>query len=117
MASLTDRDAYDLVVVDVEGYEAEVVASLGGITTRYLHLEVSTRARSRSYLHSELFGLVQEQFGEFDILCQDKFGASDDVFYVLLEFTGGPGTVTAGPPATSTAGTAQDGRRLADTSR
>lgn len=88
VASLTGRDSYDLIVVDVEGYEAEVIASLGGIKTRYLHLEVSTRGRSKSYLHSELLRLIHEKFDDFDILCQDGFGTSDDVFYVLLEFTG-----------------------------
>ncbi|GAA2049589.1 FkbM family methyltransferase [Catenulispora yoronensis] len=84
--ALTGRSAYDLVKIDVEGFELDVVSCLRGISMRYLFLEFSTRARSKSYLHSEMFAVLREQFGEFDILAQDACGSGVNNFDVMIEF-------------------------------
>lgn len=86
--AVTGCDAYDLVKIDVEGFEANVVHALAGVPIRYLYIEMSSRVRDKDYRHSELFDRLRHQFGEFDILSQDQFSGRDQYFNLLLEFYG-----------------------------
>jgi FkbM family methyltransferase len=86
IAALTGRTDYDLVKVDVEGYELEVLQCLAGLRPRYLFLELSAGPRHRSYQHSQIFGLMHDMFGDFDILGQDACDRRKDSFDVLFGF-------------------------------
>ena len=85
IVKLTGRADYDLVKVDVEGYEFEVLKCLVGLRPRYMFLELSAQ-RTRSYLHSDIFELLRAMFGEFDILAQDAFDHRGNSFDVMLRF-------------------------------
>lgn len=86
---LTKRSTYDLIAIDVEGYEMDAVKHLKGVKTRYLFIEVSTQSRSKQYNHSELFKVIRDTFGEFDIVYTLGYSSkSTPTFDILLEFTG-----------------------------
>lgn len=85
IVKLTGRADYDLVKVDVEGYEFEVLKCLAGLRPRYMFLELATQ-RTRSYLHSEIFEQLRAMFGAFDILAQDAFDHRANSFDVMLRF-------------------------------
>jgi FkbM family methyltransferase len=85
--SVTKRKQYDLITIDVEGYEMDVVKCLKGVKTRYLFMEVSTQSRSKRYNHSELFDNVREALGDFDIVYTlGHSSLSTPTFDILLEF-------------------------------
>jgi FkbM family methyltransferase len=87
-ASLTGRKEYDLVKVDVEGYELPAITGLSGIRPRYLFLEVSGLGRAKDYSHSRLFAQISEQWGEFDICYTVHYRRADPTFDILLKFVG-----------------------------
>lgn len=68
IASITGRRSYDLVKIDVEGYELHVLEIIKNIDFRYLFIELSGVARSKDYLHSEIMQLMKKEWGDFDIL-------------------------------------------------
>jgi FkbM family methyltransferase len=86
VAAVTGRSDYDLVKVDVEGYEFHTLEGLAGITPRYLFLEVSGLGREKDYRHSELFARIRQQWGEFDLSYIGAYGDRGDTFDVLVEF-------------------------------
>jgi FkbM family methyltransferase len=92
IVKLTGRSDYDLVKIDVEGYEFEVLKCLAGLRPRYIFLELATQ-RTRSYLHSDIFELLRAMFGEFDILAQDGFDHRANTFDVMLGFVPAPSSL------------------------
>ena len=106
IVKLTGRADYDLVKVDVEGYEFEVLKCLAGLRPRYMFLELATQ-RTRSDLHSEIFEQLRAMFGEFDILAQDAFDHRANSFDVMLRFSPTPSSLeepTAIPEAAASSG-------------
>lgn len=89
-ASLTGRKEYDLVKVDVEGYEMPAITGLAGIRPRYLFLEVSGLGRAKDYTHSRLFAQIREQWGEFDLSYIVGYRRADATFDILVKFLGEP---------------------------
>lgn len=83
--SFTGRKDYDLIKIDVEGYESEVIKNLKGVKTKYLLIEVSAN-REKNYSTSELYRQIAKNFGEFEILYQDSTNAETDSYDVLLKF-------------------------------
>lgn len=83
---LTKRKKYDLVKIDVEGYEMHATKGLAGIECEYLFIEFSGQARGKDYMHSELFGLLLNQWGPFDICHCGAFENRDVAFDVLIRF-------------------------------
>lgn len=85
--TITKRRSYDLIAIDVEGYEMDVVQCLQGIQTRYLFMEVSARGRAKNYLHSALFDHVHTILGDFDIVYTSGHSSAEaPTFDVLFEF-------------------------------
>lgn len=83
----TKRAIYDLIAIDVEGYEMDVIKNLKNVKTRYLFMEVSTQGRSKQYRHSELFDNIRQTFGEFDIVYSMGYSYKKaPTFDILLEF-------------------------------
>lgn len=85
-AAVTGRSEYDLVKVDVEGYEYHSLEGLASIRPRYLFLEVSGLGREKDYRHSQLFARIREQWGEFDLSYIGAYGDKGDTFDILVEF-------------------------------
>lgn len=88
ITAVTGRTHYDLVKVDVESAEYEAVRCLAGITVDYMFLELSTANRTLPYRHSEMFALLRDLFGDYDILAQDALDGDDDNWDVMIRFTG-----------------------------
>lgn len=86
VAASTKRKNYDLVKIDVEGYEYEVIKQIEGIKMKYLFLEISTVQREKHYSHSELFRLIENKFGKYDILFSSALTKDQQMFNILVEF-------------------------------
>jgi len=82
----TKRKNYDLIKIDVEGFERNVIDHLSGVTTDYLFVEVSGTAREKDFTHSEIFDLIYQTFGSFDICYITPFAVTDDNFELLIKF-------------------------------
>jgi FkbM family methyltransferase len=86
--ALTKRSEYDLITIDVEGYEMDVVQCLKGMRTRYLFVEVSTQGRTKNYKHSAFFKAIRDALGDFDIVYTLGHSARlTPTFDMLLEFS------------------------------
>jgi FkbM family methyltransferase len=83
-AEVTKRHEYDLVKIDVEGFELEVLGALKGIQTKYLYIEVSGSGRRRSYSDSEISDAIRGTFGSFDIIYSSGVAAGTSTYELLL---------------------------------
>jgi len=83
-AQTTEQSHFDLIKVDVEGYEYEVLQNLQKISAHYLFLEISGN-REKSFTHSAFFNEITKKFGEFNILYQTEFSKEMENFEILLE--------------------------------
>ena len=81
----TGRDHYDLVKIDVEGYELHVIERLAGVTCRCLYLEGSL-GRTKTYSHDQLFARIAETFGPFEIAYLSEVVPSMGTFEATLLF-------------------------------
>jgi FkbM family methyltransferase len=86
VSGVTGRSRYDLIKVDVEGYEYEVIKLLKDLKTAYLFIELSGSGRTKNYEHSELFALIKEQLGDFDIIYSTETSAQSITVDLLLSF-------------------------------
>ncbi len=83
---LTKRKKYDLIKIDVEGYEFETLKYLAdNVHTRYLFIEISGVDRKGKYHHSELFKQIEKSFGQYEILNITALDKQYDVFDLLLK--------------------------------
>jgi arabinofuranan 3-O-arabinosyltransferase len=83
---LTQTNTYDLVKIDVEGFEIEVIQALSHIKTAYLFLEVSARTRQRNYNESRLFAAITRSLGEYEIRYSDGYDGKNSSYQLLLHF-------------------------------
>lgn len=83
----TERGHYDLVKIDVEGYERHALSALKGLTFDYMFIELSGQTRTKDYYHSALIAYIQDQFGVFDIVYSSGVAKGDTTFDVLLKFS------------------------------
>lgn len=86
-AELTGRRHYDLIKIDVEGFEIEAVRALHGMTTGHLLIEVSGPGRDRNYTDAELFAAITEALGDFSIVHSSGTTATSVHYDLLLRFT------------------------------
>lgn len=84
--SVTGRSSYDLVKIDVEGFEIEVVSSLKNVSTRFLYIEVSGSQRERTYTDGELMSAISSSFGDYTILYSSGSDSHDITYELLLDF-------------------------------
>jgi FkbM family methyltransferase len=94
-AVLTGVSSYDLVKVDVEGFEIEVIRALGNLSVKHLFIEVSGRSRRRTYSDAELFAAITETLGDFTLLYSSGASVGGVAYELLLEFIGAQVAPTA----------------------
>lgn len=85
-SKLTGIKEYDLIKIDVEGFEIDVVKSLKGIRTKYLFIEVSSANRNRRYNDSELLLEIRKIFGDYIIEYMTGYKGTELIYEVLLKF-------------------------------
>lgn len=83
---ITGHAYYDLIKLDVEGYEFEVLENIKVKTPRYLYIELSGEARQHDYRLSELYLFLRHKFGDFEILYSDQITSKTIAFNQLLAF-------------------------------
>lgn len=83
---ITKRNKYDLIKIDVEGYEMHVIKGLAGVSCEYLFVELSGLAREKDYLHSDMMTLIYKQWGPYDIYYCGGFDSDDESFDMLIRF-------------------------------
>lgn len=89
ISSVTGQHSYDLIKIDVEGYEHDLVKVITGqLRTKYMYIEISNKARQRNYSHSKILALVAKKFGPFDLVYADLSDSKVNSFNALLKFTG-----------------------------
>jgi FkbM family methyltransferase len=69
-------DRYDLVKIDVEGFEYEVLDAMPAVHTRFLYVEYSA-SRNHSYTFPELLKRIKLLTGPLEILYCDKIDLKD----------------------------------------
>ncbi len=67
---------YDLIKIDVEGFEYEVLEAIKHIETKYLYIEFSMN-RSHQYSFYDLLARISDYFGIIDILYCDQINLID----------------------------------------
>jgi FkbM family methyltransferase len=83
---ITKVSYFDLIKIDVEGYEYSVLESLENIKCKYLFIEIATGKRVKNYLHSDLLSLIQRKLGNFDILYQAETNINSECYDCLFRF-------------------------------
>ena len=77
---------YDLIKIDVEGYEYQVLDAFQGIKARYLYVEFSTAsARQCDYEMIDLFKRIEDVFGHFSIIQCDRISPELSMGNVLIK--------------------------------
>lgn len=87
--SLTKRSAYDLIKIDVEGYEYNVLEYLRNLETRYLFIEISGPGRYKNYKHSQILHRIRNVFGDFDLTYISEMSATDNTCEMLVSLKSG----------------------------
>lgn len=86
IAAVTGQHSYDLVKIDVEGFEYEVLEALENVRFRYLYVEITGPAKSKSHLTSEIYTLISQRFGPFEVKYQGTCTPDSTVFEAMFEF-------------------------------
>jgi FkbM family methyltransferase len=89
-ARITGRSFYDLIKIDVEGYEMTVIENLAGIRCSCLYLEGSL-GRQKNYSHDQLFAQIARTFGPYEITYLSEVVPTMGTFEATLRFE--PNTV------------------------
>ncbi len=83
---ITGRDFYDLIKIDVEGYEMNVIENLAGVGCTCLYLEGSL-GRLKNYSHDQLFAQIARTFGPYEITYLSEVVPTMGTFEATLRFT------------------------------
>lgn len=85
ISKLTGRSKYDLVKIDVEGYEYQLLEAIKPFKAKLMFIEVSL-GRYKDFNHSKLFKLIEKKFGKFDIVHLSGGNSTSNNFDVMLKF-------------------------------
>jgi FkbM family methyltransferase len=85
-SNITRRTNYDLVKIDVEGYEFNAIQGLKSIRPKYLFIEISGAGRTKNYKHSRILNLIEKTWGEFDICYMGAYRNGSPTFDLLIRF-------------------------------
>lgn len=86
VAAVTGRNAYDLVKIDVEGFEYEVIQALKNVKTKFLYIEVSGDGRDRHYTDRKLYSEIGRILGDFNVIYSSGFTEGNPTYELLLKF-------------------------------
>lgn len=76
---------YDLIKIDVEGYELSVIKNIVGIKTKALYIEFSNNREPR-YSLLDLFDSIRAKFGKFKIQFCDEITPDTTMGNILVTF-------------------------------
>jgi len=68
LAQVTGTSNYDLVKIDVEGFEIEVLHALRNVGAKYLLIEISGIGRQRDYTDGQVHSAILNSFGDYNVL-------------------------------------------------
>src|SRR5262249_22257451 len=86
-AKITRRYVYDLIKVDVEGFESDALRALKDIKTKYLYIEVSGGGRDKLFTDAQLYAEILETLGDFNVVYGSGVSSASNATYeLLLEF-------------------------------
>jgi FkbM family methyltransferase len=77
---------YDLLKIDVEGFEFEAIKAIKNVETKYLFVELSGLGRKKSYSTIDMYRLIADKWGDFEIVHQTEFDCKSDTYDVLIKF-------------------------------
>ncbi len=83
---ITKRNTYDLIKIDVEGYEFNVITALKGIKTKYLFIEMSGNSRQKDASSSKVLSEIADKFGDYEIISISSADKDSQNFDLLLKF-------------------------------
>lgn len=86
VSKYTKTKKYDLVKIDVEGYEYDLLKNIILDTPKYLYIELSGPAREHDYSIPNIYDLIEKKFGEFEIVYSDQVSKEVNGFNQLLKF-------------------------------
>lgn len=86
VSELTNKKYYDLIKIDVEGYEYEVINNIADLRCKYLFIELSGDGRSKTVYHSTLFNAIRSKLGEFEIVFSYFTTSKSASIEMLLRF-------------------------------
>lgn len=84
--TVTKRKTYDLIKIDVEGYEYNVIKNLKGVKTRYLFIEMSGYGRTKDATSSKVLSAIQSTFGAYEIMNISEANVKSVNFDILVKF-------------------------------
>jgi FkbM family methyltransferase len=85
-SQITGRAVYDLVKIDVEGFELDAVKALKNIKTKYLYIEVSGGGRDKPYTDAQLYEQISKILGDFNVVYSNGISSLNATYELLLEF-------------------------------
>lgn len=77
---------FDLIKIDVEGFEYQVLGALRGIQTKFLYVEFSNAsARQCDYELNDLFHRIEDLFGRFSVIYCDRISPQLSMGNILIK--------------------------------
>jgi FkbM family methyltransferase len=78
---------YDLIKIDVEGFEYVVLDALNGIKTDYIYIEFSQALRNPNYSIHDLLDKIRAIFGKCDVIFCDEINREETIGNLLAKVT------------------------------
>jgi FkbM family methyltransferase len=85
-ARITKCHDYDLIKVDVEGFEFDAVKALKNMKAKYLYVEVSGGGRDKPFTDARLYSEIAKTLGDFNVIYSNGISPTNATYELLLEF-------------------------------